>query len=381
MKDLGKYFDFNATSPLSSTARDAWLRAADSFWHNPSGLYREAAAANFRLEDMREALADRLGCGSEPDRVVFTSGATESNNAVAHYLSGLSKGGIIGVSAIEHPAVTESVGRFFPEDQRLEIPVDAGTGQVDPGQISLEKMDFLSVMAANNETGTLQDWRKIAACCRENGVLFHCDAAQWVGKMPASDIAQHCDFVTGSGHKFGGPKGVGFLILPGGERAADFHSQIGGPQESGHRAGTEDLAGISAMIAALEEKPDDLLEEIALRQIAGRDAFEARLLALSGFEIIGQSSSRLWNTSLFVLPHTKNLKWLTRLSQRGFAVSTGSACSAGKGNPSRVMEAMGLDFDEMGRVIRVSGGWETTGGNWAKLADAIEAVGNELQGS
>jgi cysteine desulfurase len=97
-----------------------------------------------------------------------------------------------------------------------------------------------------------------------------------------------------------------------------------------------------------------------------------------GMKLIGADGPRLWNTSMFVLPHTKNLKWLTRLSQRGFSVSTGSACSAGRGNPSRVMAAMGLDFDEMGRVMRVSGGWETTGEDWSDLAAAIREVAGEL---
>lgn len=109
-----------------------------------------------------------------------------------------------------------------------------------------------------------------------------------------------------------------------------------------------------------------------------RDRFEARIVTESGCRVVGEAGERLWNTSMFILPHTKNLKWLTRLSSRGFSVSTGSACSAGQGNPSKVMAAMGLDFDEMSRVLRVSGGWETTAEDWNALASAIGEVDAEL---
>lgn len=378
VKDLGKYFDYNATSPLCLSAKEEWINVSDQFWHNPSSLYREAGAASLKLEDLREALADILGCGDEPERVIFTSGATESNNAVARYLAKSRKDGVIGISAVEHPSVKESVRFAFPEERCFEISVDRETGAIEPDAIIEKELNFVSIMAANNETGTLQDWETIGDLCRKNGILFHCDAAQWIGKMPSAELAQHCDFVTGSAHKFGGPKGVGFLVFPEGERASDLHSQIGGPQESGHRAGTENLAGISAMVTALEEKPDNWLAENRERWAAERDAFEEQIANMSGFEAIGKDGPRLWNTSMFILPHTKNLKWLTRLSQRGFAVSTGSACSAGKGNPSEVMLAMGLDFEKMSRVIRVSGGWETKEEDWMTLANAIQEVGDEL---
>ena len=379
MKKSGKYFDYNATSPLSRAAGRAWLDVAENCWHNPSSLYREAGTAKVRLEDLREALADFLGCGEEPERVVFTSGATESNNAVIRYFANRISGGTLAISAVEHPSVRESASLAFPGDRLVKIPVDRRTGEIDSHGIREGKVDFVSVMAANNETGTLQPWREIGRWCRERGILFHCDAAQWIGKMPAAGLGKHCHFVTGSAHKFGGPKGVGFLTLPPGIPEHDFHFQTGGPQESGHRAGTEDLAGIAAMVTALEEKPDEWLEENRERWSAERDAFEARMVELSAFEIIGREGPRLWNTSMLVLPRGKNLKWLTRLSRRGFAVSTGSACSAGKGNPSHVMEAMGLDFEKMGRVIRVSGGWETTREDWTALADGFREVADELR--
>ena len=294
------YFDHNATTPLCPAARHAWLEVTDRYWHNPSSLYREAGVANLRLEDLRENLADLLGCGDEPERVVFTSGATESNNAVMRYFASQKKR--IAFSPLEHPSLRESAIAEFPENQRTEVSVDEKTGVILLDELRKTEVDLVSIMAANNETGTLQPWQEIRDICRELGVLFHCDAAQWIGKLPGADLAKHCDFVTGSAHKFGGPKGVGFLILPSGEKFEDFCSQTGGPQESRHRAGTEDLAGISAMVATLEEKPDDWLAKNQSEWAKGRDAFEATL----NYPIIGKSGPRLWNTSLVCpAPHQK----------------------------------------------------------------------------
>jgi cysteine desulfurase len=171
---------------------------------------------------------------------------------------------------------------------------------------------------------------------------------------------------------------VGFLAIPA--SLPRLQQAAGGPQESGRRAGTENLPGILAMIAALKDKPDRDLEAAAPARAANRNAFEARIREiLPGTRVVGAEADRLWNTSMLILPRHANLKWLTRLSQLGFPVSTGAACSAGRGNPSHVMEAMGLDGGEMGRVLRISGGWDTTAGDWAALADAIAQVWADLE--
>jgi cysteine desulfurase len=188
-----------------------------------------------------------------------------------------------------------------------------------------------------------------------------------------------CDFVSGSGHKFEGGKGAGFVILPEEEMEIPFHGIIGGPQENGHRAGTENLPGVAAMVTALLARDEGTLNTIAEIQSRFRAGFEATVSAEGECRVLAPDGPRLWNTSMLVVPFSKNLKWLTRLSQRGFCVSTGSACSAGKGNPSTVMTAMGLSFEEMGRVIRVSGGWETTESDWKELSAAFLKVGAELR--
>jgi len=374
---MSTYFDHNATTPMSDAARDAWLKVETGHWHNPSSLYLEAGTAKRLLEDLREELADRLSC-DEPDRLVFTSGATEANNAVLRMFADQCKGSRrVSISAIEHPSIDEAARTFLNDVTR--IPIDVASGAVDAGSIDVGDASLISVMAANNETGALQPWREIAAKCRRAGVLFHCDAAQWLGKMPAGGLAE-CDFVSGCAHKFGGPKGVGFLILPEGESAVlPFRLAVGGPQENRRRAGTENLPGIAAMVAALRDHEQFLQGNARDEKAAQRDAFEAAVLAgIGGSEVIGRNTVRLWNTSMVVVPVHSNVKWLTRLSRRGFCVSTGSACSAGKGNPSNVMAAMGLDHQAMGRVIRISGGWQTTGEDWLAMAAAMIEVGREL---
>lgn len=357
------------------SAREAWLELSGKHWQNPSSLYREAGEAKHLLEYYREELADELSV-DDPERVVFMSGATEANNAVIQYLASVHEGAI-AVSSIEHPCVAAPVAKYFAENQIREIQIDPESGMVllDALESWLEKGEVksVSVMAANNETGILQPWEKLAELCHEHGAAFHMDSAQWFGKLPCAEIAD-CGYVTGSGHKFGGGKGVGFLVLPEAELdSGSFHGLAGGPQEEGRRAGTENLPAIAAMVTAFKVR-----EEVMDSDSAGRDLFEQRIESELGCRVLGKGAPRLWNTSMLVLPHTKNLKWLTRLSQRGFSVSTGSACSAGQGNPSRVMAAMGLDFDEMSRVLRVSGGWDTTVDDWVALADAMSTVAAEL---
>jgi cysteine desulfurase len=378
---MSGYFDHNATAPMTAEARAEWLRVETSHWHNPSSLYREAGQAKRLLEDLREEVADRLGC-KEPTRVVFTSGATEANNAVMKIASGEPDGRIL-ISGIEHPSVADAARATAAET--AEWPISEGGELDDAAGFSIKDFSLVSVMAANNETGVMQPWKEVAERCRDQGVWFHCDAAQWIGKCDSQPLGA-CDFVTGCAHKFGGPKGVGFLLLPeeihNGEAGLEnISSLVGGPQENRHRAGTENLSGIAAMVAAWRQR-DDLLGRTGFAEgkAADRTAFETQLCAVvEGTRVIGGESKRLWNTSMIAVPAHSNLKWLTRLSRRGFCLSTGSACSAGKGNPSQVMAAMGLSHQEMGRVLRISGGWETTAQDWQAIAAAMTEVWRELE--
>jgi cysteine desulfurase len=359
------YFDANATTPLDPAARAAWLSAS---WHNPSSLYREAAEAREHLDDCRSRLGDLLGC--EPDDLVFLSGATEANNALIDHFA--RRGARIAVSAIEHPSVREpATGALsFPAGPDGVVDLDALRRLLEA-----EKPALVSLMAANNETGVLQPWREALALCREAGVAFHCDAAQWLGKRPCAGLGD-CDFLTGSAHKFGGPRGVGFLKVA---RGTPLRWLRGGPQEERRRAGTENLPGIAAMLAALEARETWLAG--AVEPEIHRTGFEAAIQsAIPGVRVMGGHAPRLWNTVLLVLPDHANVKWLARLSREGFQVSTGSACSSG-GGASEVLAAMGVPADELRRVLRISSTWEQTAEDWTGLLNALRSVHRSLTAS
>ena len=356
------FFDYNATSPLRPEARAAWLAATDDLWLNPSSPYRAAARVHAHLNAARERVAELFEVA--PVRVVFNSGATEGNNAVfAHWAATLPADARIAVSPTEHPSVVEAAKRTFGERvDWLTLDVQGGVDVAAIQELLNQgKVMAVSVMAANNETGILNDWQGIAEECRSQGVQYHCDASQWIGKLPLRGLSA-CDFVTGCAHKFGGPRGVGLTLLP--EANSGFASLLGGAQESGHRAGTEDVAGILAMVAALE------VAEVGCAE--GRNVFLAELgQAMPSLEVIGIEVERLWNTALLILPEFASVRWIRALEKRGFLVSAGSACSTGKQGPSPVLATMGMEADVMRRALRVSSGWATSVADWRDLSAAI----------
>ena len=371
------YFDHNATHPLSARAREAWLDATERFPGNPSSPHRLGARADAALTQAREKLAAWLGC--EPLDIVWTSGATEASNAVLHHAAAHSGSeSEAWISAIEHPCTLEAASRYFGKRHTL-IPVSR-EGVVEVAWIAeaLERRQpaLLGAMAANNETGILQPWREVLALCREHGVPFFTDAAQWIGKLPAHGLGAS-DFVSGCAHKFGGPQGVGFLKVP-----ARFRPLIvGGPQEDARRAGTENVAGILSMIAALEERVAASTPEFLATRLAQRTTFEHELTArLPGTQILGAAVDRLWNTVSAALPELPDCRqrWVVKLDKLGFAVSTGSACASGQEQTSHVLTAMGLPPETASRVLRFSSGWETPAGDWQLLLAGLEQAAREL---
>ena len=371
-----EYFDHNATSPLIPAARDAMHEAQENAWHNPASPYRAGARVHALLEQAREDLAAYLGC--PPELIIFTSGATEANNAFLAYLSQAHPHGSLALSAVEHPCVLEPAKAFFPGRHHL-FPVDArGVLKLGALREVLARGDLAGValMAANNETGVLQPWQKASELCRARGVLLHVDAAQWLGKLPARGLGA-CDAVTGCAHKFGGPRGVGFLKIPAACRG--FRGQLRGGQENGHRGGTVDYPAVAGMLAALKAREEAIAEG---RQLTaqGRDHF-TRLLhsMIDGVRVVGEEANRLWNTISLVMPEGENTRWVGKLDKRGFAVSTGSACATAKEGPSHVLAAQGYGPEEARRTVRVSGGWETTMEQWEALAEAFADTWAELR--
>ena len=367
------YFDHNATTPLCASAKDAWVDAIDRYVGNPSSPHRMGARAERAMADARDQLAGFLGCS--PLDIVWTSGATESNNLVLHHCAQALDGDKeVWVSAIEHPCVIEATRNHFPNRYKT-LPVN-NTGVLDlyvlKERLTKEKPGLIAVMAANNETGVLQPWTEVQQLCSGYQIPFFCDAAQWVGKLPAKGLGD-CDFVSGCAHKFGGPQGVGFLKCP--SRGAVYSQLVGGAQEEGRRAGTENVAGVLSMMAALVEREHQLGSGIIQEKEAWRNAF---VMSLIGAEVLGKGQGRLWNTVSALLPGDCQARWVVKLDKAGFAVSTGSACSSGKETPSHVLTAMGVAKEDTDRVVRFSSGWETTAEDWQALVKGVNQVAGEL---
>ena len=375
------YFDYNATAPVMREAREAWLNVTEKIGGNPSSMHQAGTRASIALADAREKLAAFLGC--HPLDIIWTSGATEANNMVTHHFAKtLDDKSEIWISAIEHPCVHDSAKHYFGKRAKL-IPVTRD-GVVDVDWITTEMADkrpgLIGVMAANNETGVIQPWREIHSICQAYEVPFFTDAVQFIGKMPLKGLGE-CDFVSGAAHKFGGPRGVGFLKIP--RRKSITPLLYGGKQEGGRRAGTENVAIIAAMLAALEVREKQILQSLHLLRGVWRDNFERELLrTLPGASIIGANVPRLWNTVSALMPEgDRKHQWVIRLDKAGFAVSTGSACTTGKEEPSHVLAAMGVKTAQAVRVVRFSGGWETTEADWDALVKGVAKVHAESHSS
>ena len=372
------YFDYNATAPVLREAREAWLAVTEKTAGNPSSMHQFGQQAAVALAEAREQLAAYLGC--HPQDIIWTSGATEANNMVIHHFAKkLGATGQIWVSAIEHPCVFDSSQYYFGKRARL-IPVTRD-GVVDVEWLTAELADtrpgLVAVMAANNETGVIQPWREIRSICEAYEIPFFTDAVQFIGKMPLKNLGE-CDYVSGAAHKFGGPRGVGFLKIP--HRSPFTPLLHGGKQEGGRRAGTENIAIIAAMMAALDVREKQIARSEHILRGVWRENFERELLRhLPGTTIVGASQPRLWNTVSALMPDgDRKLQWVIRLDKAGFAVSTGSACTTGKEEPSHVLSAMGYKAAQAVRSVRFSGGWETNEADWEALLKGLIKINAEL---
>ncbi|MCW5749674.1 MAG: cysteine desulfurase [Alphaproteobacteria bacterium] len=342
------YLDYNATAPLRPEARRAMLEAAES-GGNASSVHASGRRARRMIEEARERVAALLGV--KPGEVVFTSGGTEANHLA---LLGAGADQVL-VGATEHDSV-----RLVRADAEA-LPVDGS------GQIALQKLDaalaqsagraLVSVMLANNETGVIQPIAEVARIARRHGALVHCDAVQAIGKIAVDLRALDVDLLSLSGHKLGGPQGVGALLVRDGRVLEPLLR--GGGQEFGRRAGTENLPGIAGMAAALAACLRDLASMDALARL--RDGMEARLAALCPeLRVWGSGAPRLANTSCLAMPGTLAETQVMALDLAGIEVSAGAACSSGKVRPSHVLRAMGASESEAREAIRVSLGWAST---------------------
>jgi cysteine desulfurase len=355
------YFDYNATTPLDPAVREVMLPFLGEVWGNPSSIHHVGRKARALLDDARDRAAKFLGAKSS--EIIFTSGGTESNNLAIFGTARLlkSKGRHFITSAIEHDAVLQSFD-YLEKKEGFEItrlPVNS-EGRVAPDDLKKAiRADtiLVSIMAANNEIGTIQLVAELGAICRERGIVFHTDAVQWFGKELFENVGLfNADLISICAHKFHGPKGAGLLYAKSPLRPDPIF--FGGGHENERRAGTENLAGIIGLVAALEKfvKPP-VFPKTKLNELSAK--LLAAIEKIDGCEIISPRENCLANTVSFVVRGADSIALLAGLDVEGICASSGSACSAGSLEPSHVILAIGKK-DLANSLVRFSLGREST---------------------
>ena len=377
------YFDYNATTPLDADVRSAMLPFLAENWGNPSSVHHVGQKARAQLDDARDRAAKFLG--AKPSEIIFTSGGTEANNlaifGTARALK--AKGKHLVTSAVEHHAVLQCFDYLEKHEgfSVTRLPVDAnGRVSVDDLKKSIRADTVLaSIMAANNEIGTLQPVADLGKICQERKIIFHTDAVQWFGKEPFDDIGQfHADLVSVCAHKFHGPKGAGLLYI-----RSPLHPDpilFGGGHENERRAGTENLPAIIGLVAALEKfvrvpvfdraKLKPLVEKLisAIEKIPGCELVRGSGLwpvrsgsgEFENQQLTGQRPvPLLCNTVAFTVRGSDGIALMAGLDMEGICASSGSACSAGSLEPSHVILALGKK-EVANSLVRFSLGRDST---------------------
>lgn len=376
------YLDHAATTVMRPETRDAMAPFFDGTFGNPSGIHAVSRAAKNAMEAAREQAADLLGA-AHPLEIVFTGGGTEANNLaiVGSALAGGRRRGVV-VNAAEHDAVIQSAEFVRSLGCEVSIVGVDGTGLVSPDDYAAAVTGdtaVVSVMVANNEVGTVQPVSDVASAVRavRPDVAVHTDAVQAFLSEDVTVAETGADLITLSAHKFGGPKGVGLLRTP---RDMKLESVIhGGGQELGMRSGTQNVAGIVGMVAAMDVSVADR-EAFRLRVGGARDAFEAALQSLvQGVEVNGAPHRRLVQHSHIRIPHINSETMLIRLDQADIAAAAGSACHSGAVEVSHVLAAMGFDERQAAESVRFTFGWVNDIADGADAARRVAAVVEALR--
>lgn len=367
------YLDNAATTALSPRVLEAMLPYFTQYYGNPSSVHAFGREAKQGLDKARDQVAKALHC--EPSEVIFTGCGTESDNTV---LLGVAqrygdKGKHIITTNVEHHAILhtceylEKQGysvTYLPVDQDGLVTAEQVAAAIRPDTI------LVSIMFANNEVGTIMPIQEIGAVCKEKGVLFHTDAVQAVGHIPVDVQAMHIDMLSLSAHKFHGPKGVGALYCRKGIRLPSYI--MGGAQERGRRAGTENVAGIVGLGAAIQLATEQL-EENRAKMTARRDRLMTGIQArISEVKLNGHPTNRLPNNVNFSFKYIEGESILLMLDMNGIAASSGSACTSGSLDPSHVLLALGLPHEIAHGSVRLTLGDETTEEDIDYTIDVLE---------
>ena len=375
------YADNAATTRMSRAAIDAMLRCMEEEYGNPSSLYCIGQRAKEILEQARADISKVIG--AEPGEIYFTSGGSEADNqairSAAEMGKKLGKRHIIS-TAFEHHAVLHTLKKLEQEGfavTLLDVHED-GLVRVDELEAAIrEDTCLVTVMFANNEIGTIQPIREIGAVCKKHGVLFHTDAVQAAGHLPIDVKADNIDMLSASAHKFHGPKGVGFLYARKGIRLVNLIE--GGAQEKGKRAGTENVAGVAGMAAALRESAAHMRENAAHMQKI-RDRLIEGLSEIPHSALNGDAVKRLPGNVNFCFEGIEGESLLLLLDDRGISASSGSACTSGSLDPSHVLLAIGRVHDVAHGSLRLSIGEATTEEEAAYIVRNVKEVVEYLRG-
>ena len=351
------YFDNNATTRVAPEVRDAMMPFFDGLYGNPSSMHAFGGEVAKYVDSAREEVARFLN--ADPEEIVFTSCATESNNsAVRGTADYFGKDLKVITTAVEHPAILQPVRRLKAlGHETVELPVD-GVGQIDLDRLATEidaakgRPVLVSIMYANNETGVLFPMEKIAEIVKSRGAILHTDAVQVAGKIPVDVKKVPVDMLSMSGHKFHAPKGVGIFYVKKGTKLKPF--MLGGHQERVRRAGTENVPYIVGLAKACELARLGMAAEGA-PIAAMRDKLEAGLLAACpNVRVNGDREHRLPNTLNLSFEYIEGEAIAYHLSDLGICISTGSACASGSLDPSHVIRAMGVPFVAVHGSVRFS---------------------------
>ncbi|MGD0814756.1 MAG: cysteine desulfurase family protein [Verrucomicrobiota bacterium] len=375
------YFDYNATTPLDPAVRDAMLPFFGEVFGNPSSVHQIGRQARAALDDARDRVASVWR--AKPSEVVFTSGGTESNNLAIFGAARMlrAKGRHLITSSIEHNAVLHCF-QYLAGKEGFDVtylPVNAG-GIVSPDDLKRAirpDTTLVSIMSANNETGSIQPVPVLGEICRSHGIVFHTDAVQSFGKQPFESIHQfNADLVSVCAHKFHGPKGAGALFIK-----SPLHPDpiiFGGGHENERRAGTEHLAGIVGLAAAMDHfVKTPVFSPEKLSPLTARLIDSAK--SLEGVEFRGSLRDRLPNTAAFTVAGCDSITLLAGLDMEGICASGGSACSAGSLEPSHVMLAMSVDKSSANSLVRFSLGRDSTLAEVQTAEAAFENVINRAR--
>jgi len=372
------YLDNAATTPVREEACEEMLPYLKEQYGNPSSIYRIGREARNAVEEARERTAEALGARS--DEIFFTSGGTESNNLA---LKGVvrNRGGKMHIitSSIEHHAVLDVCMELEKEGHEVTfLPVDR-YGLVNPGDVEKavkHNTSLVTVMAANNEVGTIQPLEKIGAVARENNIIFHTDAVQAAGNIPVDVNKWNVDLLSISSHKFNGPKGAGALYARKGTGITPLWQ--GGAQEKKLRPGTENVPAIVGMGKALELAAGELPEKI--KELTGmRDRLMEGLLSMEEVVLNGHPSRRLPGNVNVSIKYIEGESLLLSLDMEGIAASSGSACTSGSLDPSHVLTALGLEHELAHGSVRFSLGKGNTMEEIEYLLNVIPGIVERLR--